>query len=54
VTNLEAFTIAESAKDFWKAVANPKKLTDIVGATFHEYLIRVLLHFLLRRKWRGF
>jgi hypothetical protein len=40
---LEAFTIAESAKDFWKAVAYPKRLSDTVGATFHEYLIRVLL-----------
>ena len=41
---LEVFTIADSAKEFWKAVANPKKLTETIGAIFHEYLIRVLLH----------
>lgn len=40
---LEAFTIAASAKDFWKAVANPQKLMESIGPSFHEYLIRVLL-----------
>ena len=41
---LEAFTIAASAKDFWKAVAHPQKLTESIGASLREYLIRVLLH----------
>jgi hypothetical protein len=41
---LEVFTISDSAKEFWKAVANPKKLSETIGAIFHEYLIRVLLH----------
>lgn len=40
---LEAFTIAPSDKAFWKAVANPKKLTESLGASLHEYLVRVLL-----------
>jgi hypothetical protein len=40
---LEAFTLAPSEKAFWKAVANPKKLTESLGASFHEYLVRVLL-----------
>jgi hypothetical protein len=40
---LEVFTIATSAKDFWKAIANPQKLSEAIGASFHEYLIRVLL-----------
>jgi hypothetical protein len=40
---LEVFTIAASPKDFWKAVANPQKLTEFIGASFHEYLIRALL-----------
>jgi hypothetical protein len=33
---LEVFTISDSAKDFWKAVANPKKLSETIGAIFHE------------------
>jgi hypothetical protein len=36
---LEVFTIATSAKDFWKAVANPQKLNETIGASFHEYLL---------------
>jgi hypothetical protein len=40
---LEAFTIASSAKEFWKALANPAQLAASVGASFHEYLMRVLL-----------
>ena len=40
---LEAFPLAPSDKAFWKAVANPKKLTESLGASFHEYLARVLL-----------
>lgn len=40
---LEAFTIAPSEKAFWKAIANPTKLTELLGASFHEYLVRVLL-----------
>ena len=40
---LEAFTLAPSDKTFWKAVANPMKLTASLGASFHEYLVRVLL-----------
>lgn len=40
---LEAFTISPSEKAFWKALANPKKLTESLGASFHEYLVRVLL-----------
>lgn len=40
---LEVFTIAKSAKDFWKAIANPQKLYETIGASFYEYLIRVLL-----------
>ncbi len=41
---LEKFSIAESASDFWKLTASPKTLYDSIGVTFHEYLIRVLLH----------
>ena len=40
---LEVFTIAKSATDFWKAIDNPQKLYEAMGASFHEYLIRVLL-----------
>ncbi len=40
---LEAFTLAPSEKAFWKAVANPAELTESLGASFHEYLVRVLL-----------
>src|SRR5450432_3921008 len=40
---LEAFTLAPSEKAFWKAVANPAKLTESLGASFHEYLVRVLI-----------
>ena len=42
-TQLEAFTIAPSEKAFWKAVENPRKLTEAIGESFHEYLTRVLL-----------
>ena len=40
---MEAFTIASSEKAFWKATANPRKLTDALGESFNEYLTRVLL-----------
>lgn len=42
-TQLEAFTIAPSEKAFWKAVENPRKLTEAIGESFNEYLTRVLL-----------
>lgn len=42
-TQLERFTIAANEKDFWKAVANPSKLAEALGASFAEYLLRVLL-----------
>jgi len=42
-TALEAFTIAESEKAFWKAVSNPRKLADAVGDLLNEYLTRVML-----------
>jgi len=42
-TQLEAFTIALSEKAFWKAVENPRKLTEAIGESFNEYLTRVLL-----------
>ena len=41
---LEAFTLAPSEKAFWKAIANPRRLTESLGASFHEYLVRMLLH----------
>ncbi len=41
---LEAFTIAKSEKEFWRAVANPAEVTEFLGAPFREYLLRVLLH----------
>jgi hypothetical protein len=43
-TELEAFTVASTEKEFWKAVAQPEKLTEAVGAFFTEYLLRVMLH----------
>jgi hypothetical protein len=42
-TQLESFSIAPSAKAFWKLIANPKKLTEAIGESFNEYLTRVLL-----------
>jgi hypothetical protein len=42
-TELEIFTLAATEKEFWKAVAEPQKLTESVGAFFTEYLLRVLL-----------
>jgi hypothetical protein len=43
IRQLEVFTIATTANDFWKAVANPQKLNKAIGASFREYLIRALL-----------
>jgi hypothetical protein len=43
-TQLETFALAPCEKAFWKAVGNPKKLTQALGASFNEYLVRVLLH----------
>jgi len=42
-TQLERFTIASTEKDFWKAIAHPAKLAESLGASFREYLLRVLL-----------
>ncbi|MGH9734210.1 MAG: type ISP restriction/modification enzyme [Candidatus Acidiferrales bacterium] len=42
-TALEAFSIAPSERAFWKAISNPRKLTEIIGESFNEYLTRVLL-----------
>jgi hypothetical protein len=42
-TRLETFTLAPSEKAFWKAVGNPRKLTEAIGDSFNEYLTRVLL-----------
>ena len=42
-TQLEFFTLAPSEKAFWKAVGNPRKLTEAIGDSFNEYLTRVLL-----------
>jgi hypothetical protein len=42
-TQLERFTIAATEKAFWKAVTHPEKLTESLGASFREYLLRVLL-----------
>ncbi len=44
VRQLEPFVIAATEKEFWAAIANPKKLHDAIGASLHEYLIRVLMH----------
>ncbi len=44
LTQLERFTIADTEKEFWKITANPAKLAETVGASFSEYLLRVLLH----------
>lgn len=41
---LETFTLAPSEKAFWKAVQTPQNLTAQLGASFHEFLLRVLLH----------
>lgn len=39
----ERFTISKTEKDFWKLVSSPEKLTGSLGASFEEYLLRVLL-----------
>lgn len=44
VTQLERFTIAPSENEFWSVIANPNKLVEAIGASFSEYLLRVLLH----------
>jgi hypothetical protein len=41
--HLEAFTLAPSAKAFWKALDHPAKFARDIGASFYEYLMRVLL-----------
>lgn len=41
---LESFTLATSEKEFWEALSAPKELTARLGAPFHEFLLRVLLH----------
>ncbi|MEX2261117.1 MAG: type ISP restriction/modification enzyme [Bryobacteraceae bacterium] len=41
---LETFTLAPSEKAFWKAVQTPQNLTAQFGSSFHEFLLRVLLH----------
>ena len=41
---LETFTLASSEKAFWKAVQTPQSLAAQLGASFHEFLMRVLLH----------
>ena len=43
LTQLERFTIASTEKEFWKIIANPAKLAETIGASFSEYLLRVLL-----------
>ena len=43
-TQLERFKIADTEKEFWKVLANPTKLVEAIGASFSEYLLRVLLH----------
>jgi len=43
VTELETFVIAANEKEFWKAVGEPQKLSESVGAFLKEYLLRVLL-----------
>lgn len=44
VTRLEQFTIAATEKEFWHCVSNPQALNEEIGAQFHEYLNRVLMH----------
>ncbi|MDR5729719.1 MAG: type ISP restriction/modification enzyme [Terriglobia bacterium] len=44
ITQLERFTIADTEKEFWKVISNPTKLTETIGASLSEYLLRVLLH----------
>ena len=41
---LEAFTLAESEKEFWSLTAHPRKTVTEHGARMLEYLKRVLLH----------
>jgi hypothetical protein len=41
---LESFTIADTEKDFWKAVAHPQILSESIGPFLTEYLLRALLH----------
>lgn len=44
IEQLETFTLATSAKAFWKAVQDPQALSEKFGTPFAEFLTRVLLH----------
>ena len=43
-TKLEAYSLAESASEFWSAAAHPHKLAECHAKRFTEYLKRVMLH----------
>lgn len=43
-TILESYHLAESEADFWKAAANPHKMSQAHGERFEEYLKRVMLY----------
>jgi len=43
-TVLESYHLAGSEADFWKAAANPRKMSQAHGERFEEYLKRVMLH----------
>jgi hypothetical protein len=44
VAKLEAYRLAESEDEFWKAALHPKKMAAAHGERFIEYLKRVMLH----------
>ena len=43
-TVLESYQLAGSEADFWKAAANPRKMSQSHGERFEEYLKRVMLY----------
>ena len=43
-TNLETYRLAENESDFWDAAEHPRRLAEVHGERFTEYLKRVMLH----------
>jgi hypothetical protein len=41
---LESFQLAPDEKSFWVAAAQPRKIANVLGERFAEYLKRVMLH----------
>ena len=44
VRELERYTLAESADEFWREAAHPRRMADRHGERLTQYLMRVLLH----------